>query len=61
MTKYFCDQCGQEAKEDTNVTVFEPHICDNSDGHRFLTKNEYCLCDKCLCKLVRWIEKDEQL
>ena len=61
MTRYFCDRCGQEAKEEMNLIVYEPHICDHTDGHRFVTKNEYCLCDECLMKMIGWIEKDKQL
>ena len=61
MTKHFCDRCGKEAKEAKNITVFEPHICTNTDGHRFLTDNDYCLWDECLLKVVGWIEKNGQL
>ncbi len=61
MTKYFCDKCGQESKEQTNVTIYKPHICDHTDGHRFTTENSYSLCDDCLLKVVKWIDGKGQL
>ena len=55
MTTIICDKCGKEAEEKKNVTVYEPHYCTQSDGHRFTTQNSYDLCDECIAELIKWI------
>ena len=58
MTKIVCDRCGKEAQDESNVALYEPHYCTETDGHRFVTKKSYDLCDECIAELIKWISAE---
>lgn len=60
MRTIYCDKCGKEAEEENNITLYEPHRCTQSDGHRFTTQISYDLCDECLVKIINWIDNKEK-
>jgi len=62
MNKIFCDRCERETDKEKNVTLFEPYSLAKKEGRLFsldLVEVKFDLCDKCLEKLVNWIDRGE--